>query len=182
MGFGEFKEVTISGQMQKSDSDVLLINDEYIDWPDKLPDVEEQYIYGTDWRDPDTDHDGMEDGWEVHHTFFEPIRRRLIIDPNENDWNENPDGDGFDSDRNGEIEGDERLFNLREYCGGALYDSSSGMFDPSEPVFGGLDPEIDWMEIGMKGGYHLYDDPLDGIVGSDTNMPFPWTPVQSIRG
>ncbi|MGA1820606.1 MAG: hypothetical protein ACMUHU_06325, partial [Thermoplasmatota archaeon] len=59
-----WKEVqeTIGG-VPKSDSDTRLINQEYVDWPDKLSDIEENYIYGTDWRQPDSDHDGMEDGW-----------------------------------------------------------------------------------------------------------------------
>jgi hypothetical protein len=34
----------------KSDSDVRLIDNEYTPWPDKLSDIEENYIYGTDWR------------------------------------------------------------------------------------------------------------------------------------
>ncbi len=169
-GMSPFDDVNFSHDMQKSDSDVVLIGDEYLSWPDKVSDVEEEYIWGTDWRDPDSDHDGMEDGWEIHHTFLEPIRQRWIIDPNNNDWNENPDGDGFDSDRNGVIEGNERLFNLREYCGGALYDSDTGMFESTEPIFGGLKPDDDWRKIGMKGGYHLYDDPRDGIVGDPENI------------
>ena len=34
---------------------------------DGLPDVLEESQYGTDPEDPDTDNDGMSDGWEVDH-------------------------------------------------------------------------------------------------------------------
>ncbi|MGA1872868.1 MAG: hypothetical protein ACMUHY_04290 [Thermoplasmatota archaeon] len=166
-----FRETDPTIDIPKEDSDRRLVNDEYIEWPDKLSDVEETYIYGTDWRDPDSDHDGMEDGWEVHNSIRQewiyPIISPdpLIADPFDN-W----DGDGFDADRDGLIDEEEALFNLREYCGGALFDHESGMFDPSEPLFGGLDPLLDWQEIGMRGGYHLYDDPLDGIIGNAGNI------------
>ncbi|MGA1793136.1 MAG: hypothetical protein ACMUHM_04225 [Thermoplasmatota archaeon] len=166
-----FKEAQQTISIPKADSDTRLIIDEYFEWPDKLSDVEEIYIYGTDWRDPDTDNDGMEDGWEVHHSICRDWIYP-ITSPDPRNWDPygNFDGDGFDADRDGFIDKEEALFNLREYCGGALFDLEAGTFDPSEPIFGGLDPAVDWQEIGMKGGYHLYDCPDDGIVGNPENM------------
>lgn len=156
--------------VEKSDSDIRLVNNVYVDWPDKLSDIEENYIYGTDWKQPDSDHDGMEDGWEALYARPNPITERLTIDPNINDWRENPDGDGFDLDHNGLIEGDEELFNLREYVGGVPFNSTTGRFDTDDLNFGGMDPIIDWQEIGMKGGFHLYDDPADGLIDDPSNL------------
>lgn len=163
--------------VKKSDSDVIEVNNEYIPWPDKLSDIEENYIYGTNWRFPDTDQDGMEDGWEALYSRPNPITERLTIDPNTWDSFENPDGDGFDYNNNGLIDTEEELFNLREYCGGAIWDYENGTFDIEDPVFGGLtpsstseNPDGDWAEIGRLGGFHLYDDPSDGIVGDRTNQ------------
>ena len=154
----------------KSDSDVRLINNEYQPWPDKLSDIEENYIYGTDWRQPDSDHDGMEDGWEALYSRPNPITERLTIDPNVKDWAENPDGDGFDANNNGVIDKEEELFNLREYVGGVHFNFTTGTFEKGDPIFGELDPEQDWQEIGMNGGFHLYDDPSDGLLGDPTNI------------
>ncbi|MGA1866606.1 MAG: hypothetical protein ACMUFK_03975 [Thermoplasmatota archaeon] len=162
--------IPTEGGVPKSDSDTRLVNDAYIDWPDKLSDIEENYIYGTDWRQPDSDHDGMEDGWEALYSRPNPITERLTIDPNENDWIGNPDGDGFDLNNNGVIDKVEELFNLREYTGGVEFNWTTMTFEKGDPFFGELDPMVDWQEIGMKGGFHLYDDPDDGIIGDPTNM------------
>ncbi|MGA1820748.1 MAG: hypothetical protein ACMUHU_07060, partial [Thermoplasmatota archaeon] len=166
IGFEPYRQAHESHSVSKTDSDMINISGTMIKWPDKLSDMEEEYVYGTDWRDPDTDKDGMEDGWEVHYsTRREWIYSMQYPDPLIADPFDNYDGDGFDADRNGLIEDDEALFNLREYCGGALYDMEEGAFVSTEPIFGGLDPAEDWREIGMKGGYHLFDAPWDGIVG-----------------
>ncbi|MFW3145246.1 MAG: hypothetical protein ACMUIE_00360 [Thermoplasmatota archaeon] len=154
----------------KSDSDIRMINEEPIAWPDKLSDIEENYIYGTDWRQPDTDHDGMEDGWEALYSRPNPITERLTIDPNDNDWSGNPDGDGFDFNNNGVIDKEEELFNLREYVGGVEFNWTTLTFEKGDPMFGELSPTADWQEIGRKGGFHLYDDPTDGLVGDPTNI------------
>jgi len=158
------------GGVPKSDSDTRLIDEEYVLWPDKLSDIEENYIYGTDWRQPDSDHDGMEDGWEALYSRPNPITERLTIDPNEKDWEGNPDGDGFDTNNNGVIDKHEELFNLREYVGGVEFNWTTMKFEKEDPVFGESDPLVDWQEIGMKGGFHLYDDPADGLVGDPTNI------------
>lgn len=167
---GPYEEAPISFVgVLKSDSDVRLIDDVYQSWPDKLSDIEENYIYGTDWRQPDSDQDGMEDGWEALYSRPNPITERLTIDPNYNDWDENPDGDGFDRNNNGVIDEVEELFNLREYVGGVEYNFTTETFEKGDTVFGELDPILDWQEIGMKGGFHLYDDPSDGILNDPMN-------------
>jgi len=159
------------GGVKKSDSDVRQIGDSLVPWPDKLSDIEENYIYGTQYNQPDSDADGMEDGWEALYSRPNPITERLTIDPNVADWSENPDGDGFDLNNNGIIDKEETLFNLREYCGGARFNFTTMTFEENEPLFGGLDPKVDWQEIGMRGGFHLYDDPTDNAVGQiDTDL------------
>jgi hypothetical protein len=112
----------------------------------------------------------MEDGWEALYSRPNPITERLTIDPNFNDWDENPDGDGFDANNNGVIDENEELFNLREYVGGVEFNFTTETFEKGDPVFGELDPILDWQEIGMKGGFHLYDDPSDGILNDPTNI------------
>lgn len=79
---------------------------------DGLSDLDEILIHGTDPFNPDTDGDGMPDGWEVLHG----------LDPLVNDADLDPDGDGlgnlrefeigtrpdrFDSDRDGVSDGAE---------------------------------------------------------------------------
>ncbi|MGA1821397.1 MAG: hypothetical protein ACMUIG_02595 [Thermoplasmatota archaeon] len=168
-GYVTYDEAERSSSVKKADSDYLTLeNGELMIWPDKLPDVEETYFHGTDPFDPDTDRDGMEDGWEVEYQLWDPVRKKFTIDPLVPDALENPDGDGFDADRNGRINEREALFNLREYSGGAEYDHEHDRFDPDDPIFGGLSPSDDWREIGMRGGFHLYDDPSDGQIGNTT--------------
>ncbi|MGA1822118.1 MAG: hypothetical protein ACMUIG_06300 [Thermoplasmatota archaeon] len=157
-------QVDLAG-VKKADSDYWdTRTGDLIVWPDKLSDIEENYIYGTDWSKPDSDADGMEDGWEALYSRPNPITERLTIDPNNFDAFENPDGDGFDSNNNGIIDEEEALFNLREYVGGVEWDFTKNLFDEDHPVFGGMNIVDDWREIGMKGGFHLYDDPSDGLM------------------
>jgi len=163
--------------VQKADSDYLIIDGENVPWPDKLSDIEENYIYGTNASNPDTDGDGMEDGWEAYYGVRNPITGRLTIDPNIPDANQNPDGDGFDEHPvwteylsgipiehrgNGIFDGGDNLTNIEEYIGGSFTD-----------IFEGLDPNIDQKQIAMRGGFHLawknnYDSiPEDDIVKSE---------------
>ena len=167
----------------KADSDRLLDKDtgQSFDWPDKLSDIEENYIYGTDWSKPDSDQDGMEDGWEALYSRPNPITEKLTIDPNNYDPFGNPDGDGFDKNNNGIIDKEEALFNLREYVGGVEWNFTKNAFDDDDPTFGGLNLADDAREIGMRGGFHLYDDPEDGIVGSKVDPDITGTKEDDYR-
>ena len=63
-GVGDFDsaaEENITPDLEISSGDALDSDD------DGLPDVLETSQYGTDPEDPDTDNDGMSDGWEVDH-------------------------------------------------------------------------------------------------------------------
>ena len=63
-GVGDFDsaaEEEITPQIEISSGDALDSDN------DELPDVLETSQYGTDPNDPDTDKDGMSDGWEVAH-------------------------------------------------------------------------------------------------------------------
>jgi hypothetical protein len=73
---------------------------------DGLPDIEENYVYGTDIFKADTDSDGMDDYWEVQWFHVrDPLTEGLLIDPVDPlDAYEDPDGDGYDFDRNGRID------------------------------------------------------------------------------
>lgn len=152
-----WKEAGIDVGVAKQDSDTILDPIEgKIPWPDKLSDIEENYIYGTDPTNPDTDGDGMEDGWEAFFGVVNPITGRLTLDPSIPDWRENPDGDGFDANGNGKIDKNEEYFNLREYCGGAEFDYETGKF--TSGIFKDLDPTIKEHRqlIARLGGFHLY--------------------------
>ena len=68
----KFDEAEITTNIPKADSDYYDRDDngvyeEGVDipTPDGLSDIEEIYQYGTDVSNPDTDGDGMEDGWEA---------------------------------------------------------------------------------------------------------------------
>ncbi|MGA1821396.1 MAG: hypothetical protein ACMUIG_02590 [Thermoplasmatota archaeon] len=111
----------------------------------------------------------MEDGWEVWYHVWHPDSWSYPTDPLVFDAFNNSDGDGFDENGDGVIDLGESLFNLREYCGGAKWNMTTNCFDESDPIFGGLNPFDDWKEIGMKGGFHLYDDPGDGQMGDEEN-------------
>ena len=128
--------------------------------PDKLSDIEEYYIYGTNVSNPDTDADGMLDGWEVFYMVEDPVTGNRTIDPNVPDGGANPDGDGLDLDRNGvldahlskapEWDGGENFTNLEEYCGGSIESmiGDAGLL---------LTPEREELlrEIASEGGFHL---------------------------
>ncbi|MCK4970422.1 MAG: hypothetical protein KAS77_07840, partial [Thermoplasmata archaeon] len=73
---------------------------------DGLSNIEENYDYGTNIYDPDTDGDGMDDFWEVQWIHVvDPLTEELLIDPTDpNDAYEDPDNDGYDYNRNGRID------------------------------------------------------------------------------
>ena len=142
-----------------ANSDIRIIDGTIVLWPDKLSDIEEVYVYGTNMTNPDTDGDGMEDGWEAFYSIQNPITGKLTLDPNRADALENPDGDGYDEyptytetlsgitiphKGNGIMDGDDNLTNIEEYIGG----SWTGEFQD-------LVPGIDNQAIAMLGGFHL---------------------------
>ena len=96
----------------------------------------DEFLAQTDPNDPDTDGDGMPDGWEVEWG----------TDPLVDDADGNPDGDGWDADRDLELEASEALTNLQEYWNG------------TDPGNGDTDGD------GMGDGYETYYglDPNDG--------------------
>ncbi len=73
---------------------------------DGLPNIEENYDWGTDIYDPDTDGDGMDDFWEVMwYNAKDPLTEELLIDPTDpTDAYEDPDNDGYDLNANGRID------------------------------------------------------------------------------
>jgi len=73
---------------------------------DGIPSIDENYVYGTNIYDPDTDGDGMDDFWEVQwFDVRDPMTEEPIIDPNDpSDAYQDPDGDGYDLNRNGRID------------------------------------------------------------------------------
>lgn len=154
-----YEQAEITDSVPMTDSDVRTINGIETLWPDKLSDIEETYIYGTDPNNPDTDRDGMEDGWEAFYGVRNPITGRLTIDPTVKDAFKNSDGDGYDNypvitenlagvpiehRGNGILDGDDNLTNIEEYVGGSF----TGMFDK-------LDSPLNKVEIAKKGGFHL---------------------------
>ena len=66
----------------------------------------EEYLNGTDPNNNDTDGDGMFDGWEGYYG----LNPRSAED---RDWDS--DGDGYDSDKDGELSPDEKFTNYEEY-------------------------------------------------------------------
>ncbi len=72
------------GEILMLDSDIIEINGTYYHHPDKLFDIEEIWIYGTNETDPDTDGDGMEDGWEYK---YGRTKLRKFIKWHDNEFN-----------------------------------------------------------------------------------------------
>ncbi|MDI6855199.1 MAG: hypothetical protein QMD21_00230 [Candidatus Thermoplasmatota archaeon] len=111
---------------------------------DGLGDYDEIYIYKTNPTNPDTDSDGMPDGWEVYY----------LLDPLRDDSSEDPDNDGYDFDRNGAIDQDEKFTNLEEYLAGT---------NPRNP-----DSDSDGMPDGWEVFYRL--NPLANDTYSDEDL------------
>jgi hypothetical protein len=81
---------------------------------DGLPNIDENYEYGTNIYNPDTDGDGMDDYWEVQwFSVRDPLTEELVIDPNDpSDAFEDPDSDGYDFNRNGRVDRFDDAINL----------------------------------------------------------------------
>ena len=116
----EFDVAPETTEITMADSDVITIEGTVYKHPDKLYDIEEIWIYGTNETNPDSDGDGMEDGWEAFHAKIDLLTGLPTLDPMRFDAFENPDGDGLDQNHNGFIDGYEHLTNLEEYCGGSF--------------------------------------------------------------
>jgi hypothetical protein len=116
---------------------------------DGLTNYEEYYVYGTDPTDPDTDVDGMWDGWEVYFSL-------------------NPTN-GLDAANDGDTDG---LLNLEEFQFSTNY-FSTNFFNPAT----GLDPTVadtdgDELLDGVEVLVHL-TDPLVADTDGD-GMPDGW--------
>ena len=139
-------------------SDGLLTEDEYFT---NLMEYELDFVLGTstDPTDPDTDRDGIPDGWEIFYNF-NPVSYL--------DAYEDMDDDGYDLNRDGYISPDEELTNLEEYLAGTSpWESDSdddGMTDGWE-IFYGLDP--------LNNGDAWFDSDADGWDGNfDLELSF----------
>jgi len=154
------------------DSDVRM-DEQTGEWrsaPDKLPDIVENYIFGTNASNPDTDGDGMEDGWEAFYSRIDPRSERLVIDPNRADAWENPDGDGLDSNHNGILDGDENLTNIEEYLG-QMRSQELELELGFELDRDNVENDPHHLEIIAKmGGFHLYED-YDTYIPNDPFYP-----------
>lgn len=140
---------------------------------DGLLDGREAHNYQTDWTKFDTDEDTMDDGWEV---FYE-------LDPTDpTDAYGDPDGDGWDADGNGIVEGTENHTNLQEYKANS---------DPTDPDTDG-DEMIDgweaWYKLNATDPSDAHLDPdNDGWRGWDLSGPkavfqrLPYTNLQEYR-
>jgi hypothetical protein len=166
-------------EISMADSDMIEVDGTLKPHPDKLFDIEEIWIYGTNESNPDTDGDGMEDGWEAHHGKIDLLTGFLTLDPLKFDAFENPDGDGWDENHNGQIEGDEHLTNLEEYCGGSFdwgpfkghnldpqghyekYNSYRKIGDKDNAQIAYDKYYNDTQYIQFHGGFHLVDFPYN---------------------
>jgi len=159
-----FEEATEDTRPPEADSDYLYIKrenrEERIPWPDKLSDIRENYIYGTNYTNPDTDGDGMEDGWEALYAKKD-VTGKLMIDPTKPDTFGNPDNDGFDyyprNDTmrgNGRLDDNDNFTNIEEYAA-SMINPDTGTFERGPCQ--GLDPrkEDDLVEIQKRGGFHM---------------------------
>ena len=135
---------TISGGFESASGDIGSGDDTHVGGEDfdgdGLPDRMEQTLYGTDWREADTDNDGLDDGWEIANGLDpldngEPDISEISFNAPDNEeetgeQNEtfpNPDNGPFgDPDRDGLTNTEEMLLgtnpNLRDTDGDGLND------------------------------------------------------------
>jgi len=69
----------------------------------------------TDPNSIDSDNDSLPDGWEARYSCVWPSENSGINPMNGSDFLSNPDGDGFDVNRDGIIDSNESLVNWMEY-------------------------------------------------------------------
>ena len=135
---------TISGGFESASGDIGSGDDTHVGGEDfdgdGLPDRMEQTLYGTDWREADTDNDGLDDGWEIANGLDpldngEPDISEISFNAPDNEeetgeQNEtfpNPDNGPFgDPDRDGLTNTEEMLLgtnpNLKDTDGDGLND------------------------------------------------------------
>jgi len=74
-----------------------------------------EYWIPTDPNSVDSDHDSLPDGWEARYSCNWPSANSGINPMNGSDFLNNPDGDGFDANHDGELDLNESLVNWLEY-------------------------------------------------------------------
>ena len=132
----------------------------------------------ADPNNVDSDGDGLPDGWEARNACTWDISRVGINPLNGSDAFENPDGDGFDINRNGVIEDNEAFVNWLEYnIKDALFDGNQSLDGDEIPE--GFSTDLfrnisDWgVPEGLFGDGIETGDPTSADSDSD-GMPDGW--------
>ena len=132
----------------------------------------------ADPNNVDSDGDGLPDGWEARGACTWDVSRIGINPLNGSDSLENPDGDGYDINRNGVIEDNEAFVNWLEYnIRDNLFDGNMTL--AGEPLPDGFSTDLfqnidDWgMHEDTFGDGITTGDPTDGDSDSD-GMPDGW--------
>ena len=101
---------TESGGFEDATGDIEAGEDTHIGGEDfdqdGLPDRMEQTLYGTDWRDADTDDDGLDDGWEIANGLDpldngEPVMDDIPMTPPDNEEETGEQNETFPNPDNG---------------------------------------------------------------------------------
>ncbi len=128
--------------------------------PDEYYTNLQEYLNGTDPTNPDSDNDGIPDGWEVQYGLDPLDPLDAVLDT---------DGDGWDFNRNGEVVGNETFTSLEEYSRDTHPDlndtDGDGMWDGWEVWFG-LNP-LDPFDAGVDYDLDGHDANWNGSLESD---------------
>lgn len=91
---GEYFRASQQLSYEKASEDVNLLKSDRDN--DGLSDTDENYIYSTDITNPDTDGDGMPDGWEIRYRIYNNITFTWSLEPtNSSDALDDFDKDGL---------------------------------------------------------------------------------------
>ncbi len=120
-----------------------------LDYDDDELNNTSEYFSQTDPYNPDTDEDGMPDGWEVEHSLIDPTTGKSNLDPtNPADAWQDADNDGYDWNGDGELSYYEHFFNIWEYWAGTHPNSEDsdgdGIPDGFELAHSDLDYDGFW--------------------------------------